>query len=153
MAVVAGELEALPGTRHVGLIEAGRSGSVVTADVRANAADAALATLDGLGVPPDDVALVRLETVVPVSAEPLALVWADVLGQASARARAPGLYLFLMSVAGVIAGLGVINKSSILVVGAMATSPTCSRSPLPASASCWGGGRSSSAGCGRCCSG
>jgi uncharacterized hydrophobic protein (TIGR00271 family) len=136
LADVAERLRGLPGARHVGLSADGAPGTaLVTADLGAEAADAALATVDRLGVPPEDVTLVRLETVGPAAAaEPLAVVWADVLGQARVRARMPARYLVLMAAAGVIAGLGVINRSSILVVGAMATSPDL----LPVTAACTG---------------
>jgi hypothetical protein len=81
------------------------------------------------------VALIRLDTIGPTAvSEPLVLVWADVLGQARVRARTPPGYLILMAAAGLIAGLGVINRSSILVVGAMATSPDL----LPITAACTG---------------
>lgn len=133
---VAEDLGSLSGVRHVGLRE-GRAGGqgLVTADVRPEAADRALASLDRLGVPPGDISLVRLETIGPAAvSEPLVLVWADVLSQARLRAKAPARYLILMGVAGVVAGLGVINLSSILVVGAMAISPDL----LPVTAACTG---------------
>lgn len=137
MAAVAEHIEALPGARHVSLTDTGRAAAaLVTADVRADAADAALGVLERMGVPSDDVALVRLDTIGPLTAseEPLALVWADVLGQARSRARAPARYLVLMAVAGVIAGLAVVNRSSVLIVGAMAISPDL----LPITAACTG---------------
>jgi hypothetical protein len=71
--------------RQVSLTETGRGGrALVTADVRSDAADRSLTTLQGLGVPADDVALVRLDTIGPETSanEPSALVWGDVLGQA-----------------------------------------------------------------------
>jgi len=101
-------LGALPGTRHVGLVETTVGGELLlTADVRATAADAALAALDSLGIAADDVALVRLDTIGPAAApvEPLALVWADVLGQARVQSRAPARYLVLMAVAAYFATL------------------------------------------------
>jgi uncharacterized hydrophobic protein (TIGR00271 family) len=68
-------------------------------------------------------------------AEPSELVvWADVLGQARVRARAPLRFLVLMAVAGVIAAFGVVNTSSVLIVGAMAISPDL----LPITAACTG---------------
>lgn len=133
---VAEDLGSLSGVRHVGLGD-GRAGGqgLVTADVRPEAADQALASLDRLGVPAEDISLVRFETIGPAAvSEPLVLVWADVLSQARLRARAPARYLILMAVAGVVAGLGVINLSSILVVGAMAISPDL----LPVTAACTG---------------
>jgi uncharacterized hydrophobic protein (TIGR00271 family) len=136
MAAVAENLGRLPGARHVGINDPGPgAAALVTADVDPEAADQALATLDRLAVPADDVTLVRLETIgAAAAAEPLVLIWADVLSQASVRARAPARYLVLMAVAGVIAALGVINESSILIVGAMAISPDL----LPVTAACTG---------------
>ena len=137
MAAVVERLDALPGARHVSLTDTGRAGSVlVTADVRADTADTALTTLEGLGVAADDVALLRLDTIGPVSAaaEPLALVWADLLGQARVQARAPARYFVFMAAAGVIAAFGVINESPVLIVGAMAISPDL----LPITAACTG---------------
>jgi uncharacterized hydrophobic protein (TIGR00271 family) len=137
MADVAHQLDALPGARHVSLSDTTRPGTaLVTADVRAQAADDALARLSGLGVPADDIALVRLDTIgLPAgSSEPLAVVWADVLGQARTSARAPARYLVLMGVAGVIGSFAVTNESAVLLVGAMATSPDL----LPITAACTG---------------
>ena len=137
MAGVAEQLEALPGMRHVSLSETGRGGrALVTADVRSDAADRSLTALQALGVPADDVTLVRLDTIGPETSanEPSALVWADVLGQARIQARVAVRYLVLMAVAGVIAGLAVINDSATLLVGAMAISPDL----YPITATCTG---------------
>ena len=136
MAAAADDLAGLAGARHVGVsADATGTRTLVRADLRAEAADEALARLEQLGVPAADVELVRLETIGPsASDEPLVLVWADVLAQARARARAPVRYLVLMAVAGLIAAFGVINGSAILVVGAMATSPDL----LPVTAACTG---------------
>jgi uncharacterized hydrophobic protein (TIGR00271 family) len=130
LATVAEDLGRLPGARHVSV-----SDGLVTADVRPEAADAALTTLGRLGIPGEDVSLVRLETIGPAAgAEPLVLVWADVVGQAQLQSRVAARYLVLMAVAGVIAGLAVINESSVLIVGAMAISPDL----LPVTAACAG---------------
>jgi uncharacterized hydrophobic protein (TIGR00271 family) len=136
MAVVAEDLGRLPGTRHVSLSDDRLGGDVLlTADIRPEAADAALTRLDGLRIAGDDISLVRLETIGPAAtAEPLVVVWADVLGRAQVQARAPARYLVLMAVAGVIAALAVVNKSSVLIVGAMAISPDL----LPITAACTG---------------
>jgi uncharacterized hydrophobic protein (TIGR00271 family) len=134
---VAAQLNALPGARHVSLVETEAEGSaLVTADVRSDTADPALAMLETLGVPTDDVALVRLDTIAPEAGagEASALIWADVLGQARTQARAPARYFVLMAAAGVIAALAVVNDSSTLIVGAMAISPDL----LPVTAACTG---------------
>jgi len=137
MAVVAEQLERLPGTRHLTLAGTGRdSGACVSADISADEADAALAVLERLGVPAADVVFVRVDEIgsAPDSADSLALVWADVLGQARTRARLPGRYFVLMGAAGVVAAFAIINHSAVLIVGAMAISPDL----LPLTAACTG---------------
>jgi uncharacterized hydrophobic protein (TIGR00271 family) len=136
-AAVAGRLRGLAGMRHVNLVETGDNGAaLVTADVRSDAADQALTTLRELHVPPDDIALVRLDTVGPLPADDVsaALIWTDVLGRARLQARAPARYLVLMAAAGVIAALAVLNDNTTLIVGAMAISPDL----LPVTAACTG---------------
>jgi uncharacterized hydrophobic protein (TIGR00271 family) len=136
MAGVSEGLHGIPGVRHLDLSAGGTATAMVTADVGTDAADAVLATLRRLGVPPEDVVLTRLERITdaPEEAGPVALVWADVLGQARARARAPGRYLLLMAAAGVVAAFAVLNRSPVLIVGAMAISPDL----LPITAACTG---------------
>jgi len=137
MTAVAERLEGLPGARHVSLTEARADGAaLVTADVRSDAADPALATLESLRVPAADIALVRLDTIVIEAGggEASALIWADVLGQARSQAHAAARYLVLMAAAGVVAGLAVVNDSPTLIVGAMAISPDL----LPVTAACTG---------------
>jgi uncharacterized hydrophobic protein (TIGR00271 family) len=135
-AEVTEQLEALPGARHVSRAESGDGeATLVTADVRSDSADQALATLKELGVPAGDITLVRLDTIAPEGSPGTSdLVWADVLGQARLSARAPIRYLVLMATAGVIASLAVINDSATLIVGAMAISPDL----LPVTAACTG---------------
>jgi uncharacterized hydrophobic protein (TIGR00271 family) len=137
MTAVAERLDALPGARHVSVLAARAEGAaLVIADVRSGTADAALTTLESVGVPPGDVALVRLDTVAieAGASEASALIWADVLGQARTQARATARYLVLMAAAGVIAALAVVNDSPTLIVGAMAISPDL----LPVTAACTG---------------
>jgi uncharacterized hydrophobic protein (TIGR00271 family) len=108
----------------------------VAADLRTDAADAALAILEQQGFSPDDIVLTRLETIsaAPQGMEPFALVWSDLLGQARTWARAPGRYLALMAAAGVVAAFAIVNRSAVLIVGAMAISPDL----LPITAACTG---------------
>jgi uncharacterized hydrophobic protein (TIGR00271 family) len=137
MTAVAEGLYDLAGARHVAVASESRGrAALVTADVRTDAADAALELLARLGVPADDVVLARVDTIGGWSAEsePLALVWADVLAQARVSARAPGRYFVLMATAGVVGAFAVINRSSVLLVGAMAISPDL----LPITAACTG---------------
>jgi uncharacterized hydrophobic protein (TIGR00271 family) len=104
-------------------------GTVLEADLRLDVADELVATLDRLGVPPEDFVLSQLDIVAPVPAAQTrigagdAFAWIEVLGQARQQARPLARYFVLMAFAGVVAGLGVITGNAILIVGAMAVSP------------------------------
>jgi uncharacterized hydrophobic protein (TIGR00271 family) len=137
MADVAQRLDVLEGARHVSVAAGVHDGeSLVTADVRAAAADTALEMLRGLEIPTDDISLLRLDAIDSSSTaeESVALVWADLLGQAQINARTAVRYLIFMAVAGVIAAFGVIDQDQILIVGAMAVAPDL----LPVTAACTG---------------
>jgi uncharacterized hydrophobic protein (TIGR00271 family) len=137
---VADSVSALPGAEHVTRTDAGNGDgqALVTADVDPDAADRALETLSALGIPAEDVWLLRLEGLQPGrrGRRPgsSAVVWADLLGQAGEQARPVARFLVLMAVAGVIAAYGVFYGNSILIVGAMAVSPDF----LPIAATCIG---------------
>ncbi len=137
---VAESVSTLPGAEHVTRTDAGNGAgqAIVTADVDPDAADAALQALSRLGVPDEDVWLLRLEGLQPGRRGrrrgSSAVVWADLLGQAGEHARPVARFLILMAVAGVIAAYGVIYSNGILVVGAMAVSPDF----LPIAATCIG---------------
>ncbi|MBS1676347.1 MAG: DUF389 domain-containing protein [Actinobacteria bacterium] len=104
-------------------------------EVDADAADRALALARAAGLAEDSVSLVREETVGGSTRFPTAsLIWSDMLGQAAINSRLLGRYLAFMSVAGVVAGFGVIYDNGILIVGAMAISPDV----LPIAAICVG---------------
>ena len=118
--------------RGIAIVDAVHPGhSVLTAEVRPDAADRVLAAIADRGVPGDDVTLVRLDDVGPRHAVGR-LIWADVLGQATLNARPVARYLAFMVAAGVIAAFGVIEVNQILIVGAMAISPDL----LPVTAAC-----------------
>jgi uncharacterized hydrophobic protein (TIGR00271 family) len=136
IAAVSEGLGVIPGVRHLSRAGVDSATAMVTADIGTEAADEVLATLRRLGFPPEDVVLTRLERIsdAPEAAGTVALVWADVLGQARARANAPGRYLLLMAAAGVVAAFAVVNRSPVLIVGAMAISPDL----LPITAACTG---------------
>jgi len=137
---VAESVSALPGSAHVTRTDAGHGAghALVTADVDPDAADHALQALSALGVPSNDVWLLRLEGLQPGRRgrrrESSAVVWADLLGQAGEHARPVARFLILMAAAGVIAAYGVIYSNGILIVGAMAVSPDF----LPIAAACIG---------------
>jgi uncharacterized hydrophobic protein (TIGR00271 family) len=125
----------MPGVRHIMRAEGGDGAheALLTADVAAGAADAALASVARLGVAPDDVTLVRLDETQPLARHDDAkIVWAELLDQAGLHARPVARYLVFMGVAGIIAAYGVIYDNSILIVGAMAVSPDL----LPITAMC-----------------
>ncbi len=116
------------------------AGAVVfAADVEPHAADEVVEAISALGISADDYVLTRVEVVAPLR-RPRGddviegFAWVEVLGQARANSRPLARYLALISVAAVIAALGVINSSGILIVGAMAVSPDL----LPICATCVG---------------
>jgi uncharacterized hydrophobic protein (TIGR00271 family) len=102
---------------------------VFVADVEPAAADDLVAKIGELGIGTDDYVLTRIEVVAPQHRHHFGeggvdgFAWVEVLGQARANSRPLARYLALINVAAVIAALGVITSSSILVVGAMAVSP------------------------------
>ena len=123
---MAARLRDVPGARHVvSIASQDASFEVVTAELVDDAVDGALTEIDRLGIPAQDVVLVRVDAIGPsVADRPLAsVVWADLLSQASANARPFARYLVFMVTAGVVAAFGVIYASDTLIVGAMAISP------------------------------
>jgi uncharacterized hydrophobic protein (TIGR00271 family) len=123
--------------RNVVLVPGVRAGHVLlTAEVAPDAADEVLETLMRGGLAPEDIALARLDELTPMAPgrNSRSMIWADVLGQARANARPVARFLVFMVVAGVIAAYGVIEPSTILIVGAMAVSPDL----LPITAACVG---------------
>jgi uncharacterized hydrophobic protein (TIGR00271 family) len=117
-----------------------RNGLLLT-DIGSESTADALAHLAETGVDGDDIAVLRTEDIGPATPQGRApsLVWADMLGFAQRNARPLARYVVFMTVAGVIAGYGVITVNSTLIVGAMAVSPDT----LPLAAACVGivGGR------------
>jgi uncharacterized hydrophobic protein (TIGR00271 family) len=102
---------------------------VFVADVEPSCADRLVEEITALGIEVDDYVLTRVDVIAPQhrhhrgeSGED-GFAWIEVLGQARANSRPLARYLALINVAAVIAALGVITSSSILIVGAMAVSP------------------------------
>jgi uncharacterized hydrophobic protein (TIGR00271 family) len=120
--------------------EAEGDAHVFLADVEPAAADQLVEEIAQLGIDPDDYLLTRVEVVAPLHRHHLGeggvdgFAWVEVMGQARANSRPLARYLALINVAAVIAALGVITSSSILIVGAMAVSPDL----LPICATCVG---------------
>ena len=113
---------------------------VFVADVEPSCADRLVEEIGRMQIPLDDYVLTKVEVVAPQhhhrhgegGADGFA--WVEVLGPALANSRPLARYLALINVAAVIAALGVITSSSILIVGAMAVSPDL----LPICATCVG---------------
>jgi uncharacterized hydrophobic protein (TIGR00271 family) len=102
---------------------------VFVADVEPAVADRLLEEIAALGIAVDDYVLSKVEVIAPQHRHRRGdsgvdgFAWVEVMGQARANSRPLARYLALINVAAVIAALGVITNSSILVVGAMAVSP------------------------------
>jgi uncharacterized hydrophobic protein (TIGR00271 family) len=102
---------------------------VFVADVEPNCADRLVQEVGEFGVTADDYVLTKMEVVAPLHHHHHGeggidgFSWVEVLGQARANSRPLARYLALINVAAVIAALGVIESSAILIVGAMAVSP------------------------------
>ena len=113
---------------------------ILSADLIPAGADEAMTVLEKFEIGPEDYLVTRAEVIAPSSASgrPVAaregFAWIEIMGQARANSRPLARYLALMSVAGVIAALGVIKGNGILIVGAMAVSPDL----LPICATCVG---------------
>jgi uncharacterized hydrophobic protein (TIGR00271 family) len=119
--------------------EAGAAAEVFVADVEPAAADPLVAAIKELGIGVDNYVLTKLDVVAPLRHPGRGLgdsgfAWVEIVGQARANSRPLARYLALINVAAVIAALGVISGSSILIVGAMAVSPDL----LPICATCVG---------------
>jgi uncharacterized hydrophobic protein (TIGR00271 family) len=121
--------------------ESAAAGSTVfVADVEPATADRLVEAIAELGIGVDDYLLTRIEVVAPQQRHLggdggiEGFAWVEVMGQARANSRPLARYLALINVAAIIAALGVINSSSILIVGAMAVSPDL----LPICATCVG---------------
>ena len=120
--------------------EAAAGAEVFVADVEPAAADPLIEAIDELGIARDDFVLAKLDVVAPLRhlasehGGAAGFAWVEIVGQARANSRPLARYLALINVAAVIAALGVITGSSILIVGAMAVSPDL----LPICATCVG---------------
>lgn len=138
-------LKSLEGVRRVTSEPDACNGNyVISADVEPPAADDTLDALHACDLHHDDYVLVREDILTHgIRAGGLSASggysWVEILGEARANSRPVARYFLLMAVAGWVAGLGVIQSSTILIVGAMAVSPDL----MPLCATCVGlvGGR------------
>jgi len=123
-------LESAPGVKRVLAAQTPDGRLVVlSADVEPGSADHLLEILGDLEIEAASYVLTRLDVVAPIStlrmqrSAPGGFAWLEVLGEARASSRPLARYLAMMSVAAIIAALGVIESNSVLIVGAMAVSP------------------------------
>jgi uncharacterized hydrophobic protein (TIGR00271 family) len=139
-ATVLGELEGVRRVVQQADDAAEHRAYVFVADVEPSCADRLVEEIARLGIGVDDYVLTRVDVVAPQHHHEHGeggvdgFAWVEILGQARANSRPLARYLALINVAAVIAALGVITSSSILIVGAMAVSPDL----LPICATCVG---------------
>ena len=113
--------------------------TVFVADIEPSGADELITAIEDMGISIDDV-LTRVDVVAPQRLHLTGhravdgLAWVEVMGAARANSWPLARYLALINVAAVIAAVGVIVSSPILIVGAMAVSPDL----LPICATCVG---------------
>jgi uncharacterized hydrophobic protein (TIGR00271 family) len=130
-ASVGWRLAALEGVRHVMVGGQTAGGMVrVSGELDSGVADEVLELLHECDLAADDVVLWRTAGIVPLEWRRRrqtfgrdSAVWAEITSRAAEHARTARLYSLFMAAAGVVAGVGVLQGSSILVVGAMALSP------------------------------
>jgi uncharacterized hydrophobic protein (TIGR00271 family) len=128
---VSAALVGLPGVRHVTTGAPTADGMVaLSAEVDPSSADAIIEQLANLGIASDDLTLWRVPGIQPLgwhrrtrSEESDVQVWAEIVGRADENAKLDSAYLVFMVSAGIIAGIGVVTGSAVLLVGAMAISP------------------------------
>ena len=114
--------------------------TVFVGDVEPHAADELVEEIAKLGIAIDDYVLERVDVVAPERRHLVGggdmggFAWVEVMGEARANSRPLARYLALITVAAVIAALGVIKSDSILIVGGMAVSPDL----LPICSTCVG---------------
>jgi uncharacterized hydrophobic protein (TIGR00271 family) len=135
-------LEGTGGVHRIVALSPERAGTgvVLAADVMPASADEVMRLLREWEVEDADYLLTKQEVIAPAPhrvgrfARTEEFAWVEVMGEARAHSRPLGRYLTLMSVAAVVAALGVIRDNPILIVGAMAVSPDL----LPVCALCVG---------------
>ena len=138
-------LRAQPDVRHIvlGGITTDTGKTLISAELGAESVDATFAALQLVGIDAGDLSVSRVDLARPLTAEGLAadavddrgaLVWAEVADAAAENVSLRPSYLTYMIVAGIVAAFGVVERSPILIVGAMAVSPDL----LPMSAACVG---------------
>jgi uncharacterized hydrophobic protein (TIGR00271 family) len=128
---VSSTLISLLGVRHVTVGVPTADGAIaLSAEVDTASADAVIERLASFGIAANDLTLWRVPGIRPLgwhrrtrSEESDIQVWAEIVGRADENAKLASTYLVFMASAGIIAGIGVITGSAVLLVGAMAISP------------------------------
>ena len=109
---------------------------VIQAELDPVHADAILAELNAMGLTAN-LTLIQHPTI-PIGEQAGrpddSFVWTDLVAEARVSSRAAPRYLALMAVAGIIAAMGILDRNTILIVGAMAIAPDL----LPIVAACVG---------------
>jgi len=118
---------------HLRAVVAGSGDDLVTASVREGSVDEVLSTLRALGVVRrGNVTFVRERVFMPgpmpwsmprLDPGSRDIVWEEIEGQAGYSAQFAPRYLLLMGLAGLIAAVGIMQNSTVPIVGAMAVSP------------------------------
>jgi len=142
VAAVCDALASAEGVSHVAAGARTTEGSVsVSAEVEAGNSEAVIELLEQFDLGWRDVTMWRVPAIRPLgwlqrarTSEPDTEVWAEVVSRADDNSQLVATYVLYMVAAGVIAGIGVLTGSSVLIVGAMAISPDL----LPISASAIG---------------
>jgi uncharacterized hydrophobic protein (TIGR00271 family) len=127
-------LQAHPGARHIVLsgVTTDTGAALITSELDDESADLIVEELTTLGVHARDLSIVRVEVVRPmtpdgyeleIASQSDSLVWTEVADEAIESVGLKPSYLAYMAVAGVIAAFGVLERSAVLIVGAMAVSP------------------------------
>ena len=127
-------LHAHEGARHIVLsgTTMDTDVSLITAELDDEVADAVIEELTALGMRAGDLSIARVQVVRPMTEEGYSierrsqtdtLVWSEVTDEAVDNIGLRPSYLAYMAVAGVIAAFGVVDRSAVLIVGAMAVSP------------------------------
>jgi uncharacterized hydrophobic protein (TIGR00271 family) len=128
---VSDALASVPGVRHIAVGPSTVDGLVsLSAQLDVASADAAIDRLSGLGIDAEDLTLWRVPGIQPLgwrrqvrTSSSGRQVWAEIVGRADEHAELAASYLVFMASAGIIAGIGVLTGSAVLLVGAMAISP------------------------------
>ena len=135
-AVVA-ELREHPGVAHVVLLRTAAvqpEGDVIEADIAREAADTLISALCGLGIDhTGGITLEQIDTALSDAADEAeeqapgdaadAVVWEELLARTGEESRFNGTFMAFLSIACLLAAVGVITDSPVTIVGAMVVGP------------------------------